>query len=163
MVAPGRGTGASRVSLARAGGVRGVLDERDDPAGHEPRGPHHRARPGDLVHLDHAAHGAHLDPPPGTGGADLVGSGPLPAVTHNLDAVTLHDTLHRMSRRPSQDIPRRHSGKLRLAEPNGSRQPWNAPRHPWRNSRPWSCRKLRWPASRGTTAARRPPVRSVFY
>src|ERR1700722_18311254 len=103
----------TRAALLLPGGrrVRRVLDERDDPAGHEPGGTHQRARPGDLVHLDHAPHGAHLDLPPGPRGAYLVGLRAVSGIDHDLDAVPLHGTSPR-TERTFYDIPHTAPPKL---------------------------------------------------
>src|SRR5690242_12486473 len=85
--------------------VRGVLDEGDDPAGHEAGGAYRRPRPGDLGYLHHPAHGADVDAPPGPRGAHFIGPGPVPGVDHDLDAVPFHGAPLPMSQRTYQDIP----------------------------------------------------------
>src|SRR5262245_47961769 len=70
---------------------RGVLDQGEDPAGHEPGRPHHHAAAGHLVDLHQAAPGDHLDPAASPGCHDLVGlSAAATRVDDDLDPVTLH-------------------------------------------------------------------------
>src|SRR3990170_2773708 len=96
----GGSTGAVRPpALERARGVgpgvavlgRGVLDERDQPAGHEAARAHGRARTGQLGHLHDAARSGHLEPAPGLCGEDLELLDALPGVHEDLDPVALHD------------------------------------------------------------------------
>src|SRR6185437_9170668 len=110
--APAGGAGPS----VGGGGIGGVLDESDDPAGHEPRGAHRRPRPGDLGHLDHATRGAYLDAPARPGGTDLIGLRPVPGIDHDLDAVPLHCTLQERKNIP--DIPLRAPLKLQAHSPS---------------------------------------------
>src|SRR5579863_5169244 len=68
---------------------RGMLDQSEHPAGHEPRRADDHAGTGDLVDLEHPAPGDHLVPAPGAGGGDLVGLRSAARIDHDLDPVTL--------------------------------------------------------------------------
>src|SRR6516165_5344983 len=67
-----------------------MLDEGDDPAGHEARRPHGCAGPGDLAHLDDPPAGADFHPAPGPRRRYLVGPGPVAGIDHDLHPVPLH-------------------------------------------------------------------------
>ena len=67
-----------------------MLDQREDPAGHEPGRAHGRATAGQFAHLDHAAPGPHIHPTAGACGRDLVGLGLTTGVDDDLDTVTSH-------------------------------------------------------------------------
>src|SRR4051794_33951520 len=70
--------------------LRGVFDQCEDLAGHEPGRADRDAGPRDLHDLDHAAADAHLDPATGPGGRHLVRPGRVAGVDHDLDPVVLH-------------------------------------------------------------------------
>src|SRR5262249_22018717 len=84
------GPPGGRPAAGPAGGGRGGLDRGDHAAGHEAGGPHRSPAPGQLGHLHQTPPVHHLHAPPGAGGHDLVGPGPVARVDHNLDPVTLH-------------------------------------------------------------------------
>src|ERR1700722_12159543 len=88
----------------------------DDPTRHESGGSHGRPGAGDLGHLDDAAAGADLDPPPGPGRGHLVGSGALAGIDHDLDAVPLHGTLPARPARPEPNA-RFRTSPLRAVPP----------------------------------------------
>src|ERR1700728_5505917 len=74
--------------IAPVGG--GVLDQGEDPAGHEPRGPDRRPGTGDLADLDHTAAVSDVHPAAGPGRGHLVDPGFAARVDHDLDPVSLH-------------------------------------------------------------------------
>src|SRR6476619_6561295 len=76
--------------LAVAGGVRGVLDQGDDPAGHEARGPDRGAGPGHLADLDDAAAVGDVHAAARPGRRHLVGLDTVTGIDHGLDAIPLH-------------------------------------------------------------------------
>src|SRR5262252_3884049 len=87
------GPGGHSWGLAVAHVVLGrMLDEGDDPAGHEACRPHGRPGPGDLAHLDDSSAGADLHPAPGPRRRYLVGPGPVAGIDHYLYPVALHGT-----------------------------------------------------------------------
>jgi len=89
------------VRLFRVG--RGVLDQGQDAAGHEARGPDRRPAARHLAHLDHAPPVGDVHPAAGLGRDHLVGPGLLARVDHDLNPVTLHATA---SREPAEaDFP----------------------------------------------------------
>ncbi|MDN3354578.1 cysteine hydrolase [Actinomadura sp. DC4] len=78
--------------------VERVLDQCQHPAGHEARGAYGGARASHLGHLDDAAPGDDLDPPPRACGRHLVRPRRLAGIDHDFDPVALHDrTLLRTS------------------------------------------------------------------
>jgi hypothetical protein len=72
------------------GSGRGVLDQGEDPSGHEAGRSNRRAAAGDLGDLDDPTTLRHFDPSPGTGSFDLIGSGRSTSVDDDLDTITLH-------------------------------------------------------------------------
>src|SRR4051794_18501275 len=68
----------------------GVLDERNDPARHEPRRAHGLAGARDLGDLDDAAPGGDLDPATRTCRGDLVHPRAVVCGDDDLDTITLH-------------------------------------------------------------------------
>ena len=93
-----------------------MLDEGDEAAGHEPPGPDGLAAAGHLAYLHHSTRGRNLDPPPGTGRADLEGLDALPRIHQCLDPIALHEPtiagearasaiLHRMDSARAEGIP----------------------------------------------------------
>ena len=67
-----------------------VLDQRDDPAGHEPAGADRRAAAGDLGDLDDAAGGRHLDPTTGSRRDDLERLDRAAGIDDDLDPIAPH-------------------------------------------------------------------------
>jgi hypothetical protein len=72
---------------------RRVLDECDQPIGHEPAGADRCPRAGHLAHFDHAPGRDHLDPPTGLGGHDVEGLDALTGIDDGLDSITLHGAM----------------------------------------------------------------------
>src|SRR5277367_35841 len=66
-----------------------ILDERDNPARHEARGPDRRAGAGDLGDLDQTAPRGNLDTAPRARRADLIRSRTVADIDDDLDAITL--------------------------------------------------------------------------
>jgi hypothetical protein len=81
---------AGFVVLERSGG-HWVFDEREHLAAHEPCRAYRVAGTGYLNHLDHAATDADLHPPTGPCRHDVVGTGHVTGVNHDLDPVALHE------------------------------------------------------------------------
>ncbi len=81
---------AVKLLLPLCGAARGVLDQGDDPRGHEASRPDRRTATSDLGDLDDPATLRHLDPPAGTGGFDLIGSSRSTGVDDDLDTITPH-------------------------------------------------------------------------
>src|SRR5438477_582939 len=160
----------------------GVFHHGHHPAGHEPAAPDHLARAGHLRHLDHAASGRDLDPPPGPARLDVERGHAGPRVHHHLDPVTPH-AIHGTPRTcgevgsprtmPHRTVPLRHPLDLSLtlwrllhgpADPTARltrAEPWRAPR-----TRPsWpDCRTTRstgsaWSGAGPRPSRPRPPVR----
>src|SRR5215475_14660310 len=118
---------------------RGVLDQGEHPAGHEPGRPHHHAAAGHLVDLHQPAPGDHLDPAASPGCHDLVGlSAAATRVDDDLDPVTLHrgrPDARRLMLRPMRHIsvfcpnctprkPRFHTGwSMRKVRPHRPPRP----------------------------------------
>ena len=67
-----------------------MLDQGDDPRGHEPRRPHRLSRSGDLRDLDHASCVRDLYLAAGAGGDDVERPDAVADVDQDLDAVTFH-------------------------------------------------------------------------
>jgi hypothetical protein len=81
----------ARRDLDPATFIRGwMLDQRDEPAGHEPRRSHRLAGPRDFTNLDHAPGGRYLDPSSCAGRGDLECLGALAGVDYSLDSIALH-------------------------------------------------------------------------
>src|SRR3954447_6383361 len=68
-----------------------MLDQREHPGRHEPRGSHRRATAGHLGDLDYAAAVTDLHPAAGPSGADRVAATAVARVDHDLDRITHHD------------------------------------------------------------------------
>src|SRR5574338_575095 len=83
--APGRD-----VHLRFAALMRGMLDERDEAAGHEAPGAHRRSAAGHLRDLDHATAGGDLEPAPRPRGLDHERLRSLAGIHHRLDPIALH-------------------------------------------------------------------------
>jgi hypothetical protein len=67
-----------------------VLDQGEDPSGHEAGRSNRSAAAGDLGDLDDPTALRHLDPSTGTGSFDFIGSGRSTSVDDDLDTITLH-------------------------------------------------------------------------
>lgn len=76
------------VRLRRPG--RGVLDQGEDPRGHEAGRSDRRAATGGLGDLDDPTALRHFDPSTDTGSFDFIGSGRSTGVDDDLDTITLH-------------------------------------------------------------------------
>ena len=70
--------------------LRRVLDEGNQPAGHEPPGPHRRPASRHLGDLYDATRGRDLDPPAGARGDDLEVLDALTGVDHRLHPIAFH-------------------------------------------------------------------------
>jgi hypothetical protein len=68
-----------------------VLDDGDDPAGHEPSRSHHLPAPRDLGDFNGPAGDYYVDPPAFARGDDLEAAYLVPRVDQDLDPVPLHN------------------------------------------------------------------------
>ena len=85
-----------------------MLDERDEPARHEPPRPNRRAAARHLRDLDDATRGRHLDPTTGARRNDLERLHALPGIDDCLDAIALHERMVAL-----HDCDRRRDGASR--------------------------------------------------
>src|SRR5512133_429662 len=68
-----------------------MLDDGDNPAGHEAGRAHHLTAAGDLGDLDGSSGDDHVDPATFAGGDDLEAAHLVPGVDQDLDAIALHN------------------------------------------------------------------------
>lgn len=74
----------------QSGFTGGVLDERHHAAGHEPRPTHGLTVAGHLGNVNDPPAGRDFDPPSGSCGRDLVGTGAVVSGHDDLDAIAFH-------------------------------------------------------------------------
>src|SRR5439155_6311951 len=177
---------APRLDLDSAVGVllRRMLDEGDQPARHEPAGPHRRAAAGDLADLDDATGRRHLESAAVLRRDDVEGLNALAGVDDDLDAIASHAAddstvesgtmtgwvcvdgtagstkapSHRPWLRAPSDCSRPRSARVHRPATRRSARSWRAWGHPLSRTRR-ACRSIRSTGS-ATLAGRACPTGS---
>ena len=111
--APPRALAPDALPVAARPGLRllallvcGMLDERYDPACHEPRGSHGLAGARHLHHLDDTPRVAHLHAPARAGGGDLIRPRAVVGGHDDLNAIALHGESLAEARSPAAALSR---------------------------------------------------------